>query len=98
MSTHAIGFCDRCGFKYKLADLREEVRDKRKTGIKTCPTCYEPDHEQLQVGKKRIVDPIALPGARTDTSLTESRSVFSWNPVGFDDMYLVANVGQVKAS
>lgn len=36
------GMCDRCGWKYELAMLRDEW-----TGLKVCPTCWEPKHEQL---------------------------------------------------
>ena len=29
----AIGICDRCGFTYKLKDLKYEVQDQKKTGL-----------------------------------------------------------------
>ena len=38
----AKALCDRCGFEYKLLELREEWN-----GLKTCKSCYEPNHPQL---------------------------------------------------
>ncbi len=39
----AKALCDRCGFEYKLLDLKEEWN-----GLKTCSSCYEPKHPQLE--------------------------------------------------
>ena len=39
----ARALCDRCGFEYKLAQLREEWN-----GLKTCRECFEPKHPQLE--------------------------------------------------
>ena len=39
----AKALCDRCGFEYKLLDLKEEWN-----GLKTCNSCYEPKHPQLE--------------------------------------------------
>lgn len=33
--------CDRCGFDYRLSQLRKEW-----TGKKVCPGCWEPRHSQ----------------------------------------------------
>jgi len=38
----ARALCDRCGFEYKLSQLREEWN-----GLKTCRDCFEPKHPQL---------------------------------------------------
>tara|TARA_R100000781_G_C4051312_1_gene117683 strand:- start:366 stop:689 length:324 start_codon:yes stop_codon:yes gene_type:complete len=38
----AIALCDRCGFQYKLLDLKKEWN-----GLKTCPECFEVKHPQL---------------------------------------------------
>ena len=38
----AIALCDRCGFQYKLLDLKKEWN-----GFKTCPECFESKHPQL---------------------------------------------------
>ena len=39
----AKALCDRCGFEYKLLELREEWNN-----LKVCPSCYEPKHPQLE--------------------------------------------------
>jgi len=39
----ARALCDRCGFEYKLGELREEWN-----GFKTCPDCYEPKAPQIE--------------------------------------------------
>ena len=39
----AKAMCDRCGFEYKLLELKQEWN-----GLKTCPECYEPKHPQLE--------------------------------------------------
>tara|TARA_R100000935_G_scaffold15621_1_gene31240 strand:- start:1561 stop:1893 length:333 start_codon:yes stop_codon:yes gene_type:complete len=39
----ARALCDRCGFEYKLAQLREEWN-----GLKTCRDCFESKHPQLE--------------------------------------------------
>ena len=39
---YALALCDRCGFRYKLLELRKEW-----TGLKVCDSCFEPKHPQL---------------------------------------------------
>jgi|TARA_R110000744_G_scaffold254259_1_gene369838 hypothetical protein len=39
----ALGLCDRCGFEYKLHELKEEWNK-----FKTCPECFEPKAPQLE--------------------------------------------------
>ena len=43
LGKFAKALCDRCGFEYKLLDLKEEWN-----GAKVCPHCYEPKHPQLE--------------------------------------------------
>ena len=38
----AIGLCDRCGFEYKLHELKKEWNN-----LKTCEECFEPKAPQL---------------------------------------------------
>lgn len=63
---HALGICDICGFEYKLKELREVYQSRRQTGLKACPTCWDPSHPQLDVGRIRVLDPEALRNPRTD--------------------------------
>jgi len=44
-AKHAIGICDRCGFEYKLKELRWEIYDQHRTGYRVCYECF--DHEVL---------------------------------------------------
>ena len=53
-AKYARAICDRCGFEYKLVKLREEWN-----GLKTCPSCYEPKHPQLEP-LPHVIDPEAL--------------------------------------
>ncbi len=61
---HAFGFCDRCGFRYPLGDLRAEVVNLEQTGIKACPECWNPDQPQNKLGRKPMVDAQALRNPR----------------------------------
>ena len=40
----ALAICDRCGFTVKLKDLKYEVRDSSRTGMRICPNCIDKDH------------------------------------------------------
>ena len=97
----ALGVCDRCGFQYELKRLKPLTIKTKQVNILVCPTCWEPDQPQLQLGMYVIEDPQALRNPRPDNSYAESREIqWGWNPVGgassFDDAltlnYLVVNV------
>lgn len=64
----AIAECDRCGFKYKLKELKKLVIKTKNINLLVCPTCWEPDQPQLQLGMYPVSDPIALRNPRKDTS------------------------------
>ena len=52
---YAFGFCDRCGHRYDLNDLKAEFEDKKPNGLKVCNTCLDPDHPQLQEGLEFMI-------------------------------------------
>jgi len=92
---YAISQCDRCGFRYKLKELREIVIKTKNVNILVCPTCWEPDQPQLQLGMYPVDDPQALRNPRRDTTYVTSgvladgntglgsRQIqWGWNPVG----------------
>ena len=81
-ATKALGECDRCGFTYKLNDLRYEVEDQTRNGLRVCSDCFDPDHPQLRVGEVNASDPQSLFNARVDKGEQESTTYFSWNPIG----------------
>ena len=56
----ALGECDRCGFVYKLHQLKKEW-----TGFKVCPQCYEPKAAELEP-LPHVADPEALYQPRPD--------------------------------
>lgn len=68
----AIAECDRCGFRYKLKELRELVIKTKNVNLLVCPTCWEPDQPQLQLGMYPVDDPQALRNPRRDNSYTQA--------------------------
>jgi len=69
-------FCDRCSFRYPLGDLKYEVVKLKKTGLKVCPSCHDPDHPQLQLGLYPIQDPQALREPRVDVNQNVERTMY----------------------
>jgi hypothetical protein len=65
---YAIAECDRCGQRYKLQQLRKQVVKTKIYDIKVCPTCWDPDQPQLQLGMYPVNDPQAVREPRPDTS------------------------------
>jgi hypothetical protein len=93
--TKAIAICDRCGFQFRLKELRELVIKTKKVNILVCSTCWDPDHPQLQLGMYPVNDPQGLRNPRPDSSYVQSgllvdgdpgggsRDIqWGWNPVG----------------
>lgn len=91
----AIAQCDRCGFRYKLKELKKEIIKTKKYDLKVCPQCWDPDHPQLQLGMYPVYDPQAVREPRIDTTYVTagigadgyptggSRQIqWGWNPVG----------------
>jgi hypothetical protein len=64
----AFGFCDRCGFRFDLKKLKNEVIKTKRTAIKSCPQCWSKDHPQLLLGMFPVSDPQALREPRPDTN------------------------------
>ncbi len=68
----AIAECDRCGFRYKLKELRQLVIKTKNVNLLVCPTCWEPDQPQLQLGMYPVDDPQALRNPRRDNSYIQA--------------------------
>jgi hypothetical protein len=79
---HSLGICDRCGFQFKLADLRQEVTNDRFDGLLVCRSCLDPDHPQLDLGRYKVVDPQALRMPRPDGAYRAQSIQWGWAPVG----------------
>lgn len=68
----SIAECDRCGFRYKLKELRKLTIKTKQVSIKVCPTCWEPDQPQLSLGLYPVNDPQAVREPRKDLSYWQS--------------------------
>ena len=68
----AISECDRCGFQYQLKQLKKLVIKTKNINLLVCPTCWEPDQPQLQLGMYPVYDPQALQNPRNDTSYIQA--------------------------
>ena len=64
----AIAECDRCAQRYKLKQLRTQIVKTRPFNIKVCPSCWDPDQPQLQLGMYPVNDPQAVREPRPDVS------------------------------
>jgi hypothetical protein len=64
----AIAECDRCAQRYKLKQLRTQIVKTRPYNIKVCPSCWDPDQPQLQLGMYPVNDPQAVREPRPDIS------------------------------
>lgn len=71
-AKNSIAECDRCGFRYKLKELKKLTIKTKQVSIKVCPTCWEPDQPQLQLGMYPVDDPQAVREPRPDTSYRQS--------------------------
>lgn len=78
----ALGLCDRCGFTFKLNQLKEQIFDDRPIGLLVCDACNDVDNPQLQLGKQKIFDPQTLQDPRPDVGRPGSTGLFGWLPVG----------------
>ncbi len=65
---NSIAECDRCGFRYKLKELKKEVVKTKLFNIKVCPSCWNPDQPQLSLGLYPVNDPQAVREPRPDVS------------------------------
>jgi len=65
---NAISECDRCGFQFKLHELRKEIIKTKNYNLLVCRTCWDPDQPQLQLGMYPVNDPQAVREPRPDVS------------------------------
>ena len=91
----AIAICDRCGFRFRLRELRTLIIKTKQVNMLVCKECWEPDQPQLQLGMYPVDDPQALRNPRPDNTYAQSgiladgsigegsRNIqWGWNPVG----------------
>ena len=65
---NSIAECDRCGFRYKLTELKKLVVKTKTYDLKVCPQCWEPDQPQLLLGMYPVDDPQGVRDPRPDLS------------------------------
>lgn len=80
IGKRAIAQCDICGFRYKLKDLKPLVVKTKTINLLACPSCWNPDHPQLQLGMYPVNDPQALRNPRRDTTYQVSGTLANGNP------------------
>lgn len=96
----AIAICDRCGFRFRLRELRKLIIKTKQVNILVCKNCWEPDQPQLQLGMYPVDDPQALRNPRNDSTYYQSgvlangsigegsRNIqWGWNPVGMSQSF-----------
>lgn len=69
---NAISQCDRCGFRFKLKQLKQLVIKTKNVNILVCSECWEPDQPQLQLGMYPVNDPQAIRNPRPDVGYTQA--------------------------
>lgn len=79
---NAIAICDRCGFRFKLTNLKREVVKTKTYNTLVCPECWDPDQPQLQLGMYPVDDPQALRNPRRDTTYVTAGVNAAGNPTG----------------
>ena len=66
-AKNSIAQCDRCGFRYKLKELKRLVIKTKNVNILVCQECWEPDQPQLLLGMYPVQDPQAVRNPRPDS-------------------------------
>jgi len=92
---NSIAMCDRCGFQFKLKNLKREVIKTKNYELLVCGPCWDPDQPQLQLGMYPVDDPQGVRNPRPDQTYRVaglnadgfpsegSRNIqWGWNPVG----------------
>ena len=69
---NSISECDRCGFRFKLKELKREIIKTKVYNLLVCPQCWDPDQPQLQLGMYPVDDPQAVRNPRPDLSYVAS--------------------------
>ena len=69
---NSIAECDRCGFRFKLHELRKEIIKTKNYNLLVCRSCWDPDQPQLQLGMYPVDDPQGVRDPRPDLSYYQS--------------------------
>jgi hypothetical protein len=77
---HSIAECDRCGFRFKLRQLKQLTIKFTQVNIMVCRECWEASHPQLLLGTFPVSDPQAVRNPRPDRSYVASGLNVLGNP------------------
>jgi hypothetical protein len=80
---YAWAMCDICGVRCRYSELRTPTIAGKSTGLRVCPSCYDPDHPLNFGSQATAFDAQALRDARPDTGLAASRVLYpnaNWPP------------------
>jgi len=85
---YSIAQCDRCDARFKLHELKREVVKTKNYELLVCPTCWDPDQPQLQLGMYPVDDPQGVRNPRPDrsyiTSGTTGLQIINGNSTSID--------------
>ena len=81
-AKNSIAECDRCGFRFKLTELKKLIIKTKQVSIKVCQSCWEPDQPQLSLGMYPVQDPQAV---------REPRPATSYYQAGYNGLQLTVN-------
>lgn len=95
---NAFGFCDRCGQRYAIAELRQQVVNRVLTDLRVCPECMDIDHEQYGLDRVDATDVFTLQYSRPDQSQSVARSLFGFGPVLGVDGHILFGIVNVRIS
>ena len=98
LGKKALGDCDRCGFTYNLNDLKYEIEDGIRNGLRVCDDCLDIDHPQLKIGEVDTSDNQSLYNPRPDRGEKSSTEYYGFNPVSSTGLVLRTKTGTVKVS
>ena len=98
LGKKALGDCDRCGFTYKLNDLKYEIEDGIRNGLRVCDDCLDIDHPQLKIGEVNTSDNQSLYNPSPDRGEKSSTEYYGFNPVSSTGLVLRTKTGTVKVS
>jgi hypothetical protein len=92
--SRAIALCDRCGFQYRLVELKKEWN-----GLKTCIECWEVKHPQLDP-RYPPTEPQALweprPSRKEPIDVPVGDEIFPFMPNEFSTLQGVMQIGIVE--
>ena len=81
LEKHALGICDRSGFRYKIKDLSYEIENGRRNGLRVGRDMVDRHHPKNSLGSIKPKDSQSIKGARPDTAEA------TVNTSTFDNLY-----------